>query len=108
MSIQNLRSFFRQIDNLNQNPIKIANIEYSIQLFSSTDFFKVDQKLNYYLKNRTINSFQVNDVLIEVLNGRYGPYIKSGKKNYKIPKDLDPKKLTQEDCLNLIEKSTKK
>ena len=59
-------------------------------------------------KQRVINTFDLKDGLIEILNGRYGPYIKRGGKNYKIPKDSDPKKLTQEDCLNLIEKSTKK
>ena len=30
MSIQNLHAFFRQIDSLNENPIKIADIEYFI------------------------------------------------------------------------------
>ena len=51
-------------DNISEQE-KIANIEYSIQLFSSTDFFKVDQKLNYYLKNRTINSNDLFIVLFE-------------------------------------------
>ena len=59
-------------------------------------------------KQRIINTFDLKDGLIEILNGRYGPYIKRAGKNYKIPKDSDPKKLTQQDCLNLIEKSTKK
>lgn len=35
MSIQNLRSFFRQIDSLNENPIKIADIEYFIDNVSN-------------------------------------------------------------------------
>ncbi len=39
---------------------------------------------------------------IEVLNGRWGPYIKFKKKNYKIPKDVDAKKLTLEECQELI------
>lgn len=30
---------------------------------------------------------------IDVINGRYGPYVTNGKKNAKIPKDLDPKKI---------------
>ncbi|MDR0420660.1 MAG: type I DNA topoisomerase [Prevotellaceae bacterium] len=40
---------------------------------------------------------------IEVLNGFYGPYIAYGGKNYKIPKSQDPKMLTRDDCLALIE-----
>jgi DNA topoisomerase-1 len=39
---------------------------------------------------------------IEVLNGRFGPYIKQGKENYKIPKGTDPLTLTEEDCQKLI------
>src|SRR5215469_4372663 len=39
---------------------------------------------------------------IQVLNGRYGPYITDKKKNAKIPKDRDPKTLTLEECRALI------
>jgi DNA topoisomerase-1 len=43
---------------------------------------------------------------IKVLNGRYGPYIVKEKNNYRIPKGSDPKKLTREDCLSIIEKGS--
>lgn len=46
--------------------------------------------------NRIIQDFGVDD--IQVLNGRYGPYITDKKKNAKIPKDRDPKSLTLEEC----------
>ncbi len=39
---------------------------------------------------------------IQVLNGRYGPYITDGKKNAKIPKDKKPEKLTLKECEKLI------
>ena len=39
---------------------------------------------------------------IQVLNGRFGPYLKQGKNNFKIPKGRDPKILTLEECLELI------
>ena len=45
---------------------------------------------------------------IQVLNGRYGPYIKKGKENYKIPKKQNPETLTEEDCLAIISKADKK
>lgn len=50
--------------------------------------------------NRTIVKFEASG--IEVLNGRFGPYIKQGKENYKIPKGTDAKVLTEEDCKNII------
>ncbi|MCY4339480.1 MAG: DNA topoisomerase I [Gammaproteobacteria bacterium] len=39
---------------------------------------------------------------IAILNGRYGPYIKEGKKNVKIPKDKAPEDLTLQECKDLI------
>ncbi len=43
---------------------------------------------------------------IRVLNGRYGPYIKQGASNYKIPRGTDATSLTEEDCRNIIANST--
>jgi DNA topoisomerase-1 len=40
---------------------------------------------------------------VQVLDGRYGPYVKHGKTNATVPKDTDPMKLTLEDALRLIE-----
>ena len=51
-----------------------------------------------------IKSFDENPE-VQVLNGRYGPYIKIGKKNVKIPKDQEPKDLTLKECLELAEKA---
>ncbi len=59
-------------------------------------------------KQKFINKFEHEGVELSIMNGRYGPYIKYNKKNYKIPKQSDPKILTKSDCLNIIEKSSKK
>jgi DNA topoisomerase-1 len=40
---------------------------------------------------------------IQVLNGRYGPYITNKKKNARVPKDREPKSLTLEECKELLE-----
>jgi DNA topoisomerase-1 len=53
--------------------------------------------------NRLIQNFEEQG--IQVLNGRYGPYATDGKKNARIPKDTDPKSLTLEDCIKLIEEA---
>lgn len=45
---------------------------------------------------------------LEILNGRWGPYISYQKSNYKIPKSVeDPKLLSLEECLELIKKQEK-
>ncbi len=45
---------------------------------------------------------------IEVLKGRYGPYVKHGKINATVPKDLDPAALTVEQAVELIAKQAEK
>jgi DNA topoisomerase-1 len=50
--------------------------------------------------NRLILDFP--DAGIQVLNGRYGPYITDKSRNAKIPKDKDPKSLTLEECQTLL------
>ena len=42
-----------------------------------------------------------NEILLS--NGRYGPYIKCGKNNYALPKELKGKQVTLEDALNIME-----
>jgi DNA topoisomerase-1 len=39
---------------------------------------------------------------IEILNGRYGPYLTDGEKNGKIPKDREPASLTLAECEEII------
>jgi DNA topoisomerase-1 len=50
--------------------------------------------------NRLIRDFP--DAGIQVLNGRYGPYVTNKKKNAKIPKDRTPAELTLEECEALL------
>ncbi len=51
-------------------------------------------------RNKLILNFEAEG--IQVLNGRYGPYITNGKVNAKIPKDKEPKSLTLEECKKFI------
>ena len=45
---------------------------------------------------------------LQILNGKYGPYISYKKKNYKIPKDKDPADLSFKDCMHIMEAYKKK
>lgn len=50
---------------------------------------------------KVIKTFAEDDNL-QILNGRYGPYIALGKENYKIPKDKEPISLTYAECQEII------
>ena len=52
------------------------------------------------IANRIIKKW--DEAGIEVLNGKYGPYITDGAKNGKIPKDREPTSLTLEECQAII------
>lgn len=45
---------------------------------------------------------------IKILNGRYGPYVTNGTKNVKIPKETDPKTLTEEEAQELLKSAPAK
>lgn len=58
-------------------------------------------------QEKLIKTFE-QDENIQILNGRFGPYISYNKTNYKIPKTTDPKTLSYEDCMKIIEETDKK
>jgi DNA topoisomerase I len=70
---------------------------YTIELPRALELI---QEKEIFEANRTILDFA--EAGIQVLNGRYGPYITDKVKNAKIPKDRDPKTLTLDECRELI------
>lgn len=56
-------------------------------------------------RNKLIKTFENG---VQILNGRWGPYIAYNKANYKIPKTCNATELSLEQCMELIEKETKK
>ena len=52
---------------------------------------------------RIIKSFAENADL-QVLNGRFGPYIAYKGSNYKLPKNVTPAELSLEECLDIVNK----
>ncbi len=58
------------------------------------------------LSNNAINQNIIKEFSdIKVMNGQYGPYLKKGKENYKIPKDIDATKITRKQALEIIKLS---
>ena len=55
-----------------------------------------------------IHTFDDEEPTIQVLHGRWGPYIKVEKTNYKIPKDVEAEDLDRAQCLVIMENQPKK
>ncbi len=77
--------------------LKKEDDPYTVTLERALEIIREKQTIE---ANRIIKEF--GDAGIQVLNGRYGPYITDGKKNGKIPKDRDPNSLTLEECQAIL------
>ena len=77
----------------------------SITLEEAIDLIKAKMLKD---EQKFIKSFDEEPEL-QILNGRFGPYISYQKKNYRIPKTVDnPAELTLDDCKKLIEEAAAK
>jgi DNA topoisomerase-1 len=53
-------------------------------------------------REKLIRNFD-EDSEMQLLNGRWGPYLKVGKLNFRLPKDMDVDKLSYADCVKIVE-----
>jgi len=56
---------------------------------------------------KIIKTFPEDDSM-QLLNGRWGPYLKIGKNNFKLPKDIEVEKLTYEECIEISKNQPQK
>lgn len=63
----------------------------------------IDEGLNKGAASSVMTEYPDND--IQIINGRYGPYIKHAGSNYRIPKGTDAATLTETACLEIINNS---
>lgn len=82
--------------------LKKEDDPYKIDLARA--LFLIEEK-EEIARNRVIKEWPGHDV--QVLNGRFGPYISDGKLNGKIPKDREPASLSLEETLKLLEETGK-
>ena len=75
---------------------------YTVDLNRALEIIKETDEAK---EKSTIKTFEKEK--IQILVGQYGPYIKQGRKNFKIPKNVEAENLTLEDCLEIIEKDSK-
>jgi DNA topoisomerase-1 len=76
--------------------LKPEDDPYTIELERALQLVREKAEM---IANRTIKDFGNG---IQVLNGRYGPYITDGDKNARIPKDKEPRELTEVECVELL------
>jgi DNA topoisomerase-1 len=70
---------------------------YTVSLERALEVIRLKQEAD---AARLIQDFP--DDGIQVLNGRYGPYVTDRKKNAKVPKERDPKSLTLDECKAML------
>lgn len=76
---------------------------FSIELNRAIELIEAKREKD---RNAVIKVFDSDKEVLQILNGRWGPYIAYKKKNYKIPKTTKADELTFEDCMNIINNSS--
>ena len=82
--------------------LKKEDDPYTIELDRAVALIEEKEEI---ARNRIIKQWDGSD--IQVLNGRFGPYISNGQLNGKIPKDREPASLTLEEVTKLLEETGK-
>lgn len=89
--------------------IQVGKLFVSIKDHDPRDISLEDARALYEAKLKAEAEKTIADYgAVKVLNGRYGPYITDGKKNAKIPKDTDPKAITEVEAKKLLSEAPAK
>ncbi|MBK7128357.1 MAG: type I DNA topoisomerase [Crocinitomicaceae bacterium] len=87
-------------------------VSISAKLGDSLESMTIDRAIQLIIakredeKNKTIKIFD-EDPSMQLLNGRYGAYLKIGKDNFKLPKNSEPSSLTYQECLDIAASQSK-
>jgi DNA topoisomerase-1 len=76
----------------------------TVELDRSIELIEEKRKAD---REKIIKVFEDNKE-VQVLAGRYGPYISIGRNNYRIPKNQEPSALSLEQCLEIAKNAPKK
>lgn len=86
-------------------------VEKTYVSIKPTSPFEIDEQTARDLYNKKLAEDKAKDIKsfpehnLQVLNGRFGPYITNGSKNARIPKNIEPKDITLEQAQELIAKA---
>jgi len=83
--------------------VKHKNKFYSLKKEDDPELIELNRAIELIEEKRQGDQKKIikeftEDKSVQVLQGRYGPYLVIEKKNYKIPKEYDPQQLTLENC----------
>ena len=78
-----------------------ASVPPNLQLSSIT----FEQALDLFKLPRDLGVYQDEDIVVN--NGRFGPYVRYGKKFISLPKGVDPLVVKMEDAIKIIEEKAK-
>ena len=86
--------------------IQVGKVFVSIPKGEEPMTIELDRAIELYIEkqiadaNKLIKAFDSRPD-VQLLNGRYGAYLKIGKDNFKLPKDTTPENLSLEECLHI-------
>jgi DNA topoisomerase-1 len=93
--------------------VQVGKLFVSIPKEEDAISISFDRAVELYLKKQEDDANKMIKVFaerpeVQLLNGRYGAYLKIGKDNFKLPKDAQPELLTLDECLQIAESQDSK
>jgi DNA topoisomerase I len=80
----------------------------TVELDRAVELLKQKKKSGRSAEIKELGQHPDNDELIRVMDGRYGPYLKYGKKNVSLPKEIKPEEVTLDQAVEIISQKGKK
>ena len=77
-----------------------------VRSFEDLECWKAWREVRCFIQS-LIKKFP-EDNRLQILNGRWGPYISYGDENFRIPRGKTPEELTHEQCMTIIKESREK
>jgi DNA topoisomerase-1 len=86
--------------------IQVGKVFVSIPKGEEPMTIELDRAIELYIEKQTADANKLIKIFeerpdIQLLNGRYGAYLKIGKDNFKLPKDTTPENLSVEECIHI-------
>lgn len=80
----------------------------SVELDRAVELLKQKKSSGRSSEIKELGRHPENNESIRVMDGRYGPYLKHGKKNISLPKDMKPEDVTLDQAVEIIAEKAKK